>query len=525
MRVERIFIIDGTGEDRIALRDTVLAAGYAVAGLAATVAEALDLAAEACPDCLLLDVRGEQETGGGDFVEALGERLDAPVVLLTSSDDEESGEDGADGMPRVYLGKPATVRELRLAVELALCKRRMAVELRQARRAAKAAERAKTSFLATISHELRTPMNGVLGMTELLLLSDLEEPYRENVGLIRESAMSLLSVLNQIIDFSRLEASSLPMRDADFRMDDLIVGVLSQHQRTAAAKGLKLGYTIDPAIPGWLRGDSGKIRQMLGNLLANAVKFTVAGQVMVDVSLDGKSASFRDPEVLPLRILVQDTGIGIPRDKLDAIFDSFVQGADHLTHTSGSLGLGLAIVNRLAILLGGTVRCSSEEGRGSVFSVSLPLVRSRYESRSPLETAMGEGKPLAGARVLVAEDEPINQRYITRLLEKMGCAVTLAENGEGAVEVLRSTPCDIVLMDVEMPVMSGIDATRAIRRPETGCLDPQVPIVALTAHAMWGDEQRCLHAGMTGYVAKPVDIETVAAIIQSTLNDRQRPTA
>ncbi|MEF2230698.1 MAG: response regulator [Pseudodesulfovibrio sp.] len=523
--MERILIVDMDEGSRIALRDAALEAGYAVAGTADSGVGALALAREVRPDFVLMDIRLELGTGCGDSAEAIGAKLDLPVILLTTADGQESVETDAEGLPRGYLRKPATARRLRAALELERCKLHMAAELRKARQAAKAAERAKTSFLATISHELRTPMNGVLGMTELLLLSDLEEPYRENVGLIRESAMSLLTVLNQIIDYSRLEASSLQLRDADFRLEDLVAGVLSQHQRTAAAKGLKLGYTLDPAIPGWLRGDSGKVRQVLGNLLGNAVKFTAAGQVMVDISLDKDGNGAGTSDVLPLRMLVQDTGIGIPSDKLEAIFDSFVQGADHLTHTTGSLGLGLAIVNRLVAMLGGSVRCSSQEGRGSIFSVELPLGRSRYAARSPLEMAMGEEKPLAGARVLVAEDEPVNQRYITRLLEKMGCAVTLTEDGEGAVEALRAVPFDIVLMDVEMPVMTGIEATLAIRRPETGCLDPEVPIVALTAHAMWGDEQRCLHAGMTGYVPKPVDIETVAAIIQSTLGERTRSAA
>jgi len=518
-RVERIFIIDADEDIQSSLGAAAERAGYCVAGTAATLREARLLPTSDGPDCWLVDVRFRTED------DELSARLGAPVVWLTTDDGQEAEEKDAEGMPVVYLRKPATVRELRRAVELERCKRRMADELCATRQAAKAAERAKTSFLATISHELRTPMNGVLGMTELLLLSDLEEPYRENVGLIRDSAMALLSVLNQIIDYSRLEASSLQPRDADFRLEDLMTGVLSQHQRAASAKGLRLVYTVDPAIPAWLRGDPGKIRQVLGNLLANAVKFTASGQVMVDVSLDTPDNG-ADPEgALPLRILVQDTGIGIPADKLDAIFDSFVQGADHLTHTTGSLGLGLAIVNRLVTLLGGSVRCSSEEGRGSIFSVALPLGHSRYEAQSPLERAMGEEKPLAGARVLVAEDEPVNQRYITRLLEKMGCAVTLARDGQGAVEALRAEPYDIVLMDLEMPVMNGIEATRAIRQPETGCLDPKVPIVALTAHAMWGDEQRCLHAGMTGYVSKPVDIETVAAIIQSTLEERRAAAA
>ena len=212
--------------------------------------------------------------------------------------------------------------------------------------------------------------------------------------------------------------------------------------------------------------------------------------------------------------------MGIDPERIDTIFESFSLVEDHLCHGSGGLGLGLAIVNRLLVILGGTVRCTSQPGRGSTFSFVIPLARSRYEIHSPLTETMEGGKPLQGARVLVAEDDLVNQRYITRLLEKMGCAVTLVEDGMQAVDALREKVFDIVLMDIEMPVLNGIEATRSIRRPETGCLDPDIPIVALTAHAMWGDEQRCMHAGMTDYVPKPVDMETVAAIIRATLDAR-----
>ncbi|WP_419788219.1 response regulator [Pseudodesulfovibrio sp.] len=471
--------------------------------------EAHDVADASNPDVILLDAVLE------DAFSSERGLSEIPTVRLCRPNDNDE-KFNADGIPVGRLYRPFNAASLLDAVNLELWKHKMVRDLSRARRDATAADRAKTSFLATISHELRTPMNGVMGITELLLLSDLDEPYRENVDLIRQSAQSLLSVLNQIIDYSRLEASSPDIRESDFRMEDLLTGVLSQHRRSASAKGLRLEYVLDPDIPGWLRGDPGKIRQILGNLLTNAVKYTGAGQVMVDVAWEKPALVVEGAPVI-ISVSVQDTGVGIPKDRLADIFDSFVQGSDHLSHTSGSLGLGLAIANRLAVMLGGSIRCSSREGVGSTFTFSIPLNRSRYETISPVAVAMGEEMPLAGARVLVAEDETVNQLYVCRLLEKMGCIVTLVENGLDAVEKLRSQACDIVLMDIEMPVMTGIEATQAIRRPETGCLNPDVPIVALTAHAMWGDEQRCRHAGMTDYVAKPVDMETVAAIIQATL--------
>jgi len=361
-------------------------------------------------------------------------------------------------------------------------------------------------------------MNGVLGMTELLLLSDLGDPYRENVELIKDSAMSLLSVLNQIIDYSKLEASSLKLRDMDFRLEDLVTGLLSQYNQSALTKGVRLEYFIDPAVPEWLRGDSGKIRQALSNLLNNAVKFTRSGHIRVEISPAQQNGILREEgEALSVRISVQDTGIGLSEELQGSMFDSFTLGEDYLCHTSGGLGLGLAIVARLVHMLGGKVSCTSVEGEGSDFSFTVPLHDSRYNSMAPLGDIMTADHPLAGARVLVAEDDLVNQRYITRLLAKLGCTVELAETGRQAIDLLKRLPFDIVLMDVEMPELNGLESTRLVRAPQTGCLNPEIPIVALTAHAMWGDEKRCLHAGMDDYIPKPVEIDTLASIIQSIL--------
>jgi CheY-like chemotaxis protein len=259
----------------------------------------------------------------------------------------------------------------------------------------------------------------------------------------------------------------------------------------------------------------------------NAVKFTRSGQVMIDispVSLNDLKENSCECDSFGVQVLVQDTGIGIPTDKLDMMFECFTLAEDYLSHTTGGLGLGLAIVNRLVTLLGGFIRCTSQEGTGSTFSIVIPLNTSSYVQQTPLNAVMAEEKPLNGARVLVAEDDLVSQRYITRLLEKMGASVRLVEDGLQAVDALKVELFDIVLMDVEMPIMNGIEATRAIRERASGCLFPDIPIIALTAHAMWGDEQRCLHAGMDDYVTKPVDIDTVAAIIQSTLDKQIKNT-
>lgn len=494
--------------------------GVDVAGVAASGREALRLVDARTPDLVLMDERLEGEMDG---VEAAGEiyrRYGIPVILLTVYADDDIVRWAQESGPLGYLLKPVDFSELKTAIEVGLYKHQMERELKKATLAAEAANRAKTSFLATISHELRTPMNGMLGMAELLLLSDLDDPYRENVHIIKDSAMSLLSVLNQIIDYSKLEASPLKLREMDFRIEDLVTGILSQYKRSAKEKGVAVEYSIDPGVPGWLRGDSGKLRQIVSNLVNNAVKFTPSGQVLVDISSTEIESRGGDDEegVFGVRITVQDTGIGIPADKQYAVFESFNLAEDYLSHASGGLGLGLAIVNRLLVILDGTIVCASEEGKGSAFSVSIPFARSKYELYAPSDAVIHDEKPLDSVRVLVAEDDLINQRYIVRLLEKMGATVSLVDNGEKAVDILKEATFDVVLMDVEMPGLNGTGATRAIRDIETGCLEPKVPIIALTAHAMWGDEQRCIHAGMDDYVPKPVDIDTIAAIIQSNLN-------
>jgi signal transduction histidine kinase len=518
MPTNKILVVEDDAVAQLDIRLALERAGYGVIGMTGSGEEALVLADRLAPDIVLMDIMLEGEMDGLEAAGELRNRFDIPVIYLTVVVDEETLHWAKVTGPFGYLVKPVDHLELRSAIEVGLYKHQMERELRKAKLAAEAASRAKASFLATVSHELRTPMTGVLGMTELLLMSDLGEPYRESVGLIKESSVALLSVLNQIIDYSKLETSSLTARVMDFRLEDMITGILSQHRRPASAKGVSLEYSIDPKIPDWVRGDPAKLRQVVGNLIGNAVKYTPAGHVMVDVSPAGKGDyALGDENGLPMQILVRDSGVGIPRDKLGEIFESFRQGEDHLHHATGGLGLGLAIAGRLVEFLGGSLRCSSEEGKGSVFSVTVPLERSPYEASSPSASVLGEGSPLKGVRVLVAEDDLVNQRYLVRLLEKMGCEAKLAETGTQAVDALKENPFDLVLMDVEMPVMDGIEATRRIRDPETGCLDPAVPIVALTARAMWGDEQRCIHAGMNDYVSKPVDIDSVAAIIQSTL--------
>ncbi len=491
--------------------------GYKVAATALTGEDAVRLCGELDPDLVLMDVRLEGEMDGVEAAEQITELYGTPIIYLTIFSDNETLSRAKVSGPYGFLLKPVDERDLRSAIEVALYKHKMERELRQARKETEAANAVKTSFLATISHELRTPMNGVLGMTELLLLSDLPEEHKSNVELIKESAMSLLNVLNQILDYSKLEARIQALRETEFRIRELLESVVTQYEGPARAKGIELGFSMDPNVPELVLGDSGKLRQVVKNVVENAVKFTSEGRIDVEARLAHPS-EYRGEQPaedrVRLHVAVRDTGCGIPPEKLGGIFECFTQVDDYMTRKEGGLGLGLAISSRLATLLGGEIWTESEEGKGSVFHITADL---QPQDVVEAESDSGTGS-LRGLSILIADDDLISKTYFSRILEKHGCSVEAVDDGSKAVRRLAEEDYDLVLMDIQMPEMDGIEATRIIRAGKGGVRKPSIPIVALTAHAMWGDEQRCLHAGMDNYLAKPADIDTLSSVIRATLD-------
>ena len=395
--------------------------------------------------------------------------------------------------------------------------------LRKAQEGALAASRAKSEFLANMSHEIRTPMSGVIGMTSLLLGTSLSATQQGYVETIRTSGEALLVLINDILDLSKMESGKVTIERAPFDLAAVIAESLEMVAPLAARQGLALHRTLTPGTPEGLVGDLARTRQILVNLLGNAVKFTLQGTVRVTLCArplpDGRC------EVL---FAVQDTGIGIPAEELDRLFVDFHQLDGSLTRKHGGTGLGLAISRRLTELMGGKIWAESVLGQGSTFYFTLVGEAATGTLPEPgHEPAPELAQPHPLLRILVAEDHPVNRQVVLGLLQHLGYRADFATNGLEVLDALQRQPYDLILMDIQMPEMDGLEATRLIRRQVPGVPGGCQPrIVAMTAHAMAGDRERCLAGGMDGYLSKPVQISDLAAALADAVPENlPRPAA
>ena len=381
-------------------------------------------------------------------------------------------------------------------------------DLERARLQAEQASRAKSQFLAMISHEIRTPMNGILGTTELLLDTALTPPQRQYARIAYRSATALLALIDDVLDLSRVESGKLTLRPTSVDVRSLVDDAVETMAPTARGKPVQVGASVAPQVPERVQADPVRLRQLLMNLLHNAVKFTERGRVDVEVEV---TAAEDAPGGAWLRLSVRDTGIGIAPEHLDSVFDAFTQADASTTRRHGGSGLGLAIVRELAELMGGRVAVSSRLGEGSTFQVDVPLA-----AGAPAPVAEPEPLDTSGlfARVLLAEDDPVNQMVIEQMLLKLGCAVQVVGDGVAACEAASRGHYDLLFMDLHMPKRDGADAARTIRREERARGASRLPIVAISADTLAATIERSLEAGMDDYVVKPVTIATLATAVE-----------
>ncbi|MBF0293810.1 MAG: response regulator [Magnetococcales bacterium] len=462
------------------------------------------LATQPLPDMVLLDIVMPGKDG---FEVCLWMKENPatsgiPVIFITARDSEEDEIKGL-GLGAVdFIAKPIRPAIVRARVQAHL-------QLVRAREEALAANRGKSTFLATMSHEIRTPLNGILGMAELLVELELPMAGREYAGAILNAGRGLLGIINDVLDYAKIEAAKMTLESIPFAPRPMLSDIAVMFRSLAERKGIGFALRVADSVPEWTLGDPNRLRQVLVNLLSNAVKFTHQGEVGLDVQVaDGGIACE-----------VRDTGVGIRPEQFDKLFCCFEQASSAVARQYGGTGLGLAICRQLVQLMGGRIEVESTPGVGSLFRVWLPLAghAGSGEADGRLADAdPGAPGPRQGARVLVVDDDPINQTLLRMMMKRYALRIEVANNGRQAVDLVTSRGFDLVFMDCQMPEMDGYAATRLIRKLEPAD-KRRTPIVALTGNAAPGEREKCLAAGMDEHLVKPVSVQALRLALRHWL--------
>ncbi|MEX2168661.1 MAG: response regulator [Pirellulales bacterium] len=531
LHIAKILIVDDVPEKLLALEAVLESLGQEIVCVTSG-GEALRRLLTDDYAVILLDVN-MPELDGFETAALIRQRKRSehtPIIFVTAFPDDTHAHRGYSLGAVDYILAPVVPEVLRTKIAVFVDLYHMTQQVKRqaeqrvllaqehaARVAAERANRSKSQFLANVSHELRTPMNAIIGMTDLALEEALKPEVRECLQAVQTNAQLLLELLNEILDLSKLEAGKLSLQEVAFSLREMIEDVNQTFGFRAEEKGLAYTSKVSDDVPDRLIGDPLRLRQLLINLLSNAVKFTDQGEVRADIEVE--SVLNREAWI---GFAVTDTGIGIPDEDQERIFSPFTQVDATSTRRHGGTGLGLTIVSELVQLMGGYRGVRSAVGQGSTFSFTVPLLLGAKaepvtsETHQPQKAELpdlnsGQRAPL---RVLLAEDTPTNQKLVVRVLEKHGHRVTIAGNGRLAVQMATDARYDLILMDLQMPEMDGFEATSEIRALPAFAT---VPIIALTAHAMVGDRERCLAAGMDGYLAKPLDIRQLIDVVEGAV--------